>query len=756
LLKNDQMNELVTLHNWRNTAMKNHLFKKELIAIFKNKKLLVPILAVLFIPVLYSGMFLWAFWDPYDHLKDLPVAIVNSDKGAEFEGENLSLGKDLVEKLEESNDFHFIFVDKERGMQGLKNQEYYMLVEIPGNFSNNATTLMADNPQKLTLIYKPNESYNFLSSQIGATAIEKIKSSLSEKVTETYSETIFDKIKDLANGLTDASEGANKLYEGSLHLKSGSNDLRDGLALLAKKSVEFNEGVVKIDSGSHDLSSGVSKLTEGMTLLDENYQKLEEASSNLLIGSGKIQAGFQSANSGIDELKGKTPSLIEGTEQIEAGVGKLSTSLNQWQAGAVASAGGAEKVNAGLNTLNQQLEQIMASNSEIPAEQKESLRMTMTQLLAGSQQVAAGTNQLSESAKRIDEGAVTITKYLGTLKQGELQLLQGINKLDEGSNQLISGLSEFDNGQKQFHEGVTLFGTKLSEAKAGSNELLAGADQLSAALNKLAGGSLALNDGVGKIKDGSDQLNEGNSELVSGANDLADGLSDGAKEISKFTPSEKTSDMMGNPVVIKNEKINEVPNYGTGFAPYFLSLGLFVGALLLSIVFPLREPAGVPKNGWSWFISKFGILACIGVIQALIASALLLFGLDMQVESVPLFLLFSIITSLTYITLVQLLVTVLGDPGRFIAIIILILQLTTSAGTFPLELIPNALQPISALLPMTYTVSGYKSVISSGDFSYMWHNASILISYLAVFMVLTLSFFQFKHKRQFEVLINNQ
>jgi putative membrane protein len=731
----------------------NNLFSKEFMAIIKNKKLLIPIIAVLFIPVLYSGMFLWAFWDPYDHLSDLPVAIIDKDKGAEFESERLSLGKELVEKLKESKDFHFIFVNEDEGMQGLTNQKYYMLVEIPEDFSENATTLMDENPQKLELIYKPNESYNFLSAQIGSTAIEKIKASLSEKIIETYSETIFDKMEDLSSGLSDASQGATKLYEGSLRLQSGTSDLQEGLALLAGKSIEFNRGVSKIDSGSKELNSGVGKLSEGLNLLDSNYQKLEVASSKLVLGSTKLENGFQSALSGVDELKNKTPDLVTGTERVEAGANQLSLSINQWQAGADATASGANKVNDGLDILNQQIEQLLANSPTIPVEQKAELQMMMKQLLAGSEQVAKSTSELSEGAKKIDQGANALASNLTALKQGQVQLLHGINKLSEGSSQLNSGLREFVTGQHQFHDGVSLFGTKLAEAKNGSTELASGSHVLSNALDKLTHGANALTNGVAKIKDGSDKLNEGNTNLTSGAETLANGLSDGYEKITEFNPTEETSEMMSKPVVIKNNKINEVPNYGTGFAPYFLSLGLFVGALLLSIVFPLKEPVDAPKNSWSWFISKFGIIAIVGIIQALVAASLLLFGLDLRVESVPLYLLFSIMTSLTFITLIQLLVTTLGDPGRFIAIIILILQLTTSAGTFPLELIPNALQPISSLLPMTYSVSGFKAVISSGDFSFMWHNMGILVCYLSTFMLLTFSYFHFKYKRQFEVLV---
>src|SRR5699024_5836238 len=160
--------------------------------------------------------------------------------------------------------------------------------------------------------------------------------------------------------------------------------------------------------------------------------------------------------------------------------------------------------------------------------------------------------------------------------------------------------------------------------------------------------------------------------------------------------------MIANPVEVGNEQINDVPNYGTGFAPYFLSLGLFVGALLLSIVYPLREPAGIPSSGFNWFLGKFVVLFSIGIIQALIASAILILGLGIEVQSVPFFILYAILTSLVFITLIQFLVTCFDDPGRFIAIILLIMQLTTSAGTFPLELIPNILQPLILILLLIY------------------------------------------------------
>ncbi|WP_370225001.1 YhgE/Pip family protein [Cytobacillus sp.] len=714
--------------------MKNKLFLKEFSAILKNKKLLIPIIAVMFIPILYSGMFLWAFWDPYDHLDDLPVAIVNEDAGAAFEGNDLHLGDDLVDKLKESKDFNFQFVDKEEAYKDLNDQHYYMLVEIPKDFSKNATTLLEDNPQKMNLIYVPNESYNFLSAQIGGTAVEKIKMSLSEKVTETYAETMFDKVGELADGIGQASDGALQISEGAAGLKDGSKTLHEKLALLADKSIEFNNGVSSASKGSEEMAEGAKTLSEGLGKLAEGQSELSKASYQLKSGSEKLSAGVTQSKAGIDTVKEKLPVMIDGTEQLENGAKTLSSSLEQWQTEA-------QKLSGGTALLEQKLQGFISQLPEGSPEKAE-LQSVLAQL-------KAGTAQLAESAGKLSAGGAELSQKMGQLNEGQLQLQQGINQLAQGASELEIGSQQLVQGHKDFGAGMETFAQKFGEAQAGADRLAGGAADLSGGLGKLTQGSDALADGTKQLEDGAGKVAEGNTQIFEGSSELANKLADGAENASAVNASDKTYNMMANPVEIDNEKITEVPNYGTGFAPYFLSLGLFVGALLLSIVFPLREPAGVPRSGFSWFASKFGILAGVGIIQGLIAAMILLLGLGLEVQSVPLFLLFTIITSLTFIALIQFFVTVMGDPGRFAAIIILILQLTTSAGTFPLELIPNALQPISSYLPMTYSVSGLKAVISSGNFDFMWENAVILLSFAALFIAGTFVYFTAMHKKRF-------
>lgn len=712
------------------------LIKEELRSLFRNKKTLISVIALLFIPILYSGMFLWAFWDPYDHLADLPVVIVNEDKGAELEGEELKLGQEFVDKLKGNNDFNFIFKSKEDAYEGLKHQEYYLLVEVPQNFSENATTLMDEDPKKLDLIYVPNESFNFLASQIGGTAIEQIKASLSEKITETYADTIFSKITAVGEGLEQASEGAGELNNGVLELKDGTSTLHEKLAELASKSIEFSEGMDSANSGSKELAAGLETLNNGLEELGKGHSTLTSAASEITSGTEELAAGISQTQDGIKQINGKMPELEKGSTSLAEGADNLSGSLNTWKVEA-------ENVSSAMTLLKNKLEPVMTNLD--PAQQKE-----LSTLLA---QLEGGTQALSQSAGTISNGANSLSSKLQELNKNQQILTNGIQQLVGGSDQLALGSEKLLAGQNEFQAGMKTFGQKFAEAESGANKLVSGATELSGGIGQLTEGTEKISSGAGQLEEGAKKITDGTIELSDGSKELAEKLKDGATEASSVNAGDKTYNMIASPVEIQNEKINEVPNYGTGFAPYFISLGLFVGALLLSIVFPLREPAAIPKNGWSWFTSKFTLLSGIGIAQGLIAASILIGALGLDVKSIPLFLLFVMVTSITFMALIQFFVTVFGDPGRFIAILILIFQLTTSAGTFPLELIPDFLQHFNAFFPMTYTVQGFKAVISSGDYSFMWNNIFVLIGYTVIFMIGSLSYFNFKHRRQFKTLV---
>jgi putative membrane protein len=655
-------------------------FFKELSAIGRNPKLLIPVIGILMIPVMYSGMFLGAFWDPYGHLDQLPVAVVNSDRGAVYEGKELHIGQDFIDKLKQNGGFDYSFVSESEAKQGLKDNKYYMAIEIPDNFSENTATLTTQKPTQAEIVFMPNQSANFLASQIGNNAVEKMKTDLGNEVTKAYTRTVFDQIQTLADGLSKASDGASVIAAGTDSAKNGAVQMEANLNKLASGSLTMKNGIVKLVDGSGKLEQGLADLQQG---------------------SGSLAGGLAQ----LTEAGGQ---LEQGAAQAKQGASQLASDLAQ-------SAAGAGKLEVGATGLADGLEQFAKAHPELAQD-------------ASLQQLVAASKQLADGA--------------GAAKQGQDQLAAGAEQLSIGTNQLATGLVTF--GSKL--DAASAGGTKLAE---GVVQLHGGSVQLKQGLGGMSAGFDSLVDGSNKLDQGAQQMTNGLVKLTDGTGKLSDNLTEAAHKTSNINGSDTVVDMFSNPVNLDVVKTKEVPNYGTGFAPYFISLGLFVGALLLTVVYMVKEPAVKPVSGWSWFVGKLLTMVTIGTVQAIIADLVLLFGLGMKVQSIPLFMLFSILTSISFMALIQFLVASMQNPGRFIAIIILIFQLTSSGGTFPVEMIPNWLQKVSAWLPMTHSIVGFKAVISSGDYSFMWSNAWIMLAYFAVFAAMSLTYFMIAYRKEY-------
>lgn len=702
--------------------------KAELKTILSNRKILIPIIAILFIPVLYAGMFLWAFWDPYEYLGDLPVAIVNQDEGAELAGQRLEIGDDLVRNLKKSNTFDFEIVDKKQGYQGLEDQKYYILVGIPSDFSKNATTLLEDQPKKLQIMYVPNEGANFLSAQIGETAMKEIKAEVSKEIVATYSESIFEKVTQMGDGLAQASEGAGQLNEGSEKLNEGAGQIKENLETLASKSIEFEEGMNSAAAGSNKVAEGTAAIHQGLKEVDEKLPQLVK-------GTEKAQAGAEQIKNELPAgiAAGINAQLSGSTEKLNEGINQFETQLNAGLSSQIA-----DQMIAQQTAKMQELAGALIANgipaetvTEIMAQQTTPTKAEVQQQVA--QAITPGLHQGFTQFKTQVNG-----QLLGATAGLESQLKK---QTDPVFDQLIGGIGEINSNQVKLQQGI-------HQLYTGSTELNAGASQLTSGMGELSAGANKITEGTGKLAEGSADLKAGTAQLQDGTSELNEKLADGAEAANSVQADDDTYDMMGEPVKVDKNEINTVPNYGTGFAPYFISLGLFVGALIISIVFGLREPAVKPASASQWFFGKLGVITIIGVVQALLVDFVLLVGLGIEVQSLPLFVVTSVMTSMVFVTLIQMLVTTLADVGRFIAILILIMQLTTSAGTFPLVLIPEALQPFNAFFPMTYSVQAFKAVISSGDFAYMWQNNLILLAYMAGFMIVTFIYLTFTFKRK--------
>lgn len=696
-------------------------------------------------PLLYCGMLLWAFWDPYGQLEELPVALVNNDKGADFEGESLHLGDELVKNLEDSATFDFQLVTEKEADKMLKNQDAYMVIQIPKQFSENATTLLDENPQKLELEYKVNEASNYITAKIGDSAINQIRSEVNEQVSKTYAEQLFAAIERLSGGYGDAADGASKIKDGVVELQNGTVTLKDYLYELANGAVTLSNSTSKLADGASSAQSGAEELANGAQKLSQGSQALNEGASTLQQGTSSLSSGISQYTAGVEKAASGQQAILEGQQTFQTKLNSFSSGTEQVAAGSQNLASSTEQLAAGIASLGGNLSSVLA---QLPEEQRQTLEASIAQLEENSKQIAQGANSLASSTNSLQENAQELANGHSTIVANSEQVTKGLQELASNSNALVSGASQVENGMSSLSENLEQFHTGVSSVANGAGSLNNGLSTLADGAKKLSDGTSTLSEKSGELADGSNKLVDGSGKLFDGTEELTNSLAD-ANEESSISASDKNYDMVASAVEVDKDVKNSVDNYGTGLAPYFISLGLFVGALILTNVYQFVQPAVQPTGVFQWFVSKCSVPFVVWIFQTVILSAVLLYGLKMNVTNVPLFILLMAVTSFAFIAIVQLLVVVSGDYGRFAALILLILQLASSAGTFPLQLLPKTLQALNSYLPMSYSVEAFRHVISTTDYSVVYQNIALLGGIGIVCVCLSFMYFRILYKHRY-------
>jgi putative membrane protein len=811
------------------------LFKAEWAKLKEKKAMLFSLIAVLLIPIVYAAIQLSPTWGPYDNLSNLPVAVVNMDKGGMSGDEPINVGEDLVADLKESKSLGWDFVDSKEADRGLKENRYYMVIEIPEDFSERVTTVLEPTPKQLELRYIQNEGLNFMAAQVTKSATERIREQLANKITENYVKNIFTNLEDIAGGFQSAADGSNQIYDGSSELKdgtgqilqsltdkkadisklaAGAKELEDGTDQLLGSLTSKQEDISKLASGAKDMQDGTSQLLTslqsksaditslakgakdleaGTALLLKSLQDkskdistlaagantLETGASDLKDGTGQILAGLKQSQAGSVQLTTALEQLTPGSQQVAVGVSDvqkgatqisggaqmlaagleaylkknpqlqldkdfltllgtskvvsegittLATKTGTLSAGATQVAGGLEKMVPGSKTLSAGLEQLVAGQSEINA---------------GAVKLAAGSTQIAGGMDTVETGWKTITRSVATINAGTKKIKDGNIAVDAGWKTMTGGVTKLNAGSKQIYDGN-------KAVETGWNALTVGATKLNSGMAQISEGNESVETGWGTLTDGVTKVNDGLIQLNAGSKELSDGLKSGAAETGNINAGEENMAMFASPVELKPSKVNEYERYRDSTAPFVLSLALFVGTLILSFFLDFKKPIGAPISGVAWFTSKLMSLSLFAIAQGLLATLFTLVFLDLKVESGFLFVLFGILVSLSFMMIVWFLIAVGGNVGRFVAFALLVLQLSTTGANLPIEMLPEYLRGISPYLPLTYSIEGFKSIISLGDFDMAYGNIGILVGYLAVFFLLSFTTFVVNFKSKSE------
>lgn len=747
----------------------------ELSKLTEKKGVLFSVLGVLLVPIIYVAILLSATWGPYDNLDNLPVAFVNKDAGASSGGSPINVGEDLVNELKQNPSLGWHFVTQEEADKGLKNQKYYMVVEIPEDFSQKVSTVLDANPEVPELRYIQNEGLNFMASQVTKSATEKLREQLGNKITATYTQTLFSRLGDISNGFASGADGSQKLYDGTTTLSDGTNQLLQSLTDKSGDIRKLADGATTAESGAGQLLSSIQGGNGGIQKLAAGSKEVVNGIGTLKAGSVKVLNGLKSAKTGSSSLVAGLESAKTGSSSLVAGLESAKTGSSSIVAGIDQLAPGSKQIAAGMTTVTETTKSLSTGAAQVTAGLNQYLAHPalandpqFAALVKASTQISQGLAQFDQQVQPLKAGADKLAAGVTQLGTGSKQLDAGVTQLGTGSKQLAAGVTQLDAGSKQLDAGLAQLVTGQTAATAGIDTLKAGATQVANGNASISGSWTKIGTAVSSLKSGLSEisagnqtvatgwdtmtlgvtsLNEGAIQLKSGSQELSTGLAGGASEVGGIQVSDANIAMFANPVTLNGEKVNDYKFYRDSTAPYIMSLALFVGILLLSFVMEFKRPVTTPGSAISWYVSKLMQLSLFAVAQALIVSIFTLVFIKLQVDSIPLFILFTIFVSLTFMSIVFFLVTLGGNIGRFVVLVFIVLQLSTTGSNLPIPMLPENLQALSKYLPLTYSNAGFKSIISLGDTGFMIMNMWFLLACLIACLVLTFVVFVFSFKR---------
>ena len=687
----------------------------------KEKILKILIFAVvLLIPIIYSFFYLKSYWNPYGTLSDMKIAVVNLDSGKDDKNQ----GNEFVQSLKDSATFDICEVSKEDANDGMEKGNYYATIEIPENFTKCLESGATTDKQVAQITYRPNQATNYLATQIINSAVKTIELNLQSKVDREIIANLSDKLNEVPDNLQTISDGASSILDGSQSLNDGIKQLNDGTNQLSSSYKEFDNGVASAYTGSQSLESGLAQVTTGVDTLKNGGQTLDNAISQINAGvdelSSQSNSGIASLASGVNDLNtgaanlnAKLPEYVEKVEYLNSNVKPLLQALSAYSG----------------NTTDSTLQYLAVSASQILAQDPEKGNLDgFQQLTIGGQALTTGANDLYAGTQKLVAG----TQDLGKLTTGVQSLKSALTQVKQGTSSLNQGIATLSNGTVQL--------------TAGSSTLTNGLATLNSSSKTIDNALTTLNAGTASAYDGSNKLVEGVQTFKTS---IDEGLANAKEQLKSLKGIE---DFGAKPVEFKTEAYGEVNSYGIAFTPLFLCIGLWVGALMAYVVlyYDQKHRFKIFDHDYKNKILQNIAYIGLGALQGLIVAILLKLGLGFDIQNHALYYTASILVGITFVSIIQFLIRNFGDIGKFLALVVLVLQLAASGGTFPVETIDKGFQGITSYLPMTYSIKLFREILVPTATNFKGQYLGILVGITVVTLAITCIVDVIKNKKSAE------
>lgn len=576
--------------------------------------------------------------------------------------------------------------------------------------------------------------------------------SVKSNVIATTAQDDIDKVLNSGTLSEDQKNALNDAKTRISAIQTNNNDTLQAVNNLKAAAQTFNTTTEKVLSGLNNLMSSVDKLKGGLASVDgtiDTANKLLAESDDLT--NAESQAKVKKLSAAVKSLQSLSANAVQISTSVNSGV-NTEEALKDLDLNAIfAASADAAKVQQLIASQSAK----MAKHSQIPALIKGVGNYTagVSQTLAGSNMLVAKNNDLNAGATKLKNGVDELGAKIPKLTQGITALYNGTQKLKNNSAVLNSGASKINAGLGQLNGKVPALASGVGQLAAGTSQLAANSGALRSGAGQLASGLGQLNSQVPTLTDGVSQLAAGTSKLAAnsgkldkGATDvhkgnkkLASALKGGADTVTKLNLGSANASMFASPTKLKEKHYSYVPNYGYALAPYMLSVALFVGCLVFNLVYPIRRISTEDGSATEWFFSKVAIGALVATGNALVETVLMMVcGLhpDHPVQMIV----NAVSFSFTSMFLIMFMAMAFGNPGRFISMILLVIQLGSCGGSFPIEItrgMNGFFQAINPYLPMTYSVYGFREALTSGlGANQVLHSVLIQLIFIAAFLIL--------------------
>ncbi len=598
---------------------------------------------------------------------------------------------------------------------------------------------------------------------------------------QTGAQSLGNGAQSLQSGAQSLKTGIDTAASGASQVSNGANSLNKGLQTLKDGSKGLSNGVGQAVGGLNSLSQGAAKEQTGLTALGTNLKNYSKLNSGVLFSSvySTLQVIYQAG--GAPTFAPMVTNLLNNyqTQTINSfSSGNQSagiTNLNLYVATNIVyqhiqngslSLANASSLQSDLSALTNSmanpkpyLSSALQSNATIVGAIEQENAVSAGQALAAQTQAGSnGNTTLYDGMAQIKGGADELSSKLPALQSGADQVTSGIASAASGSSSLADGASKLANGMPalssgagQVADGAQKLGAGANQLASGANQLNSGATQLDSGAGQLANGTASAASGSTSLLNGIQKFSTGFSALQQGSSQLSTGISTANKSVGdslananvQIQPLEGLDDYTAAPLSVKENAVYPVQNYGAGLAPYFISISLWAGALVMIAGLSLGK--GSPANPTQmrrFAMMRVGFYYVMSFLQGFVLSIFLPMSLNMQVQNYGLYMLFNILIALAFVSLILFCVTVGGIFGSFTAVVLMVLQLTSCGGTFPLELSPSFFRIINPFLPMSYSVQLMRETISG----FHGNIAATDVTYLAImFIVLTILNFSITH-----------